>query len=393
MVDWLQPVLGFVSASLVALIALGFGLMMLFFSGSAVIVLGQFLPFVRPWRVAGVAIGAATGVALAVALVAGGPYPWTAPAMQFGCSLVAWGLVCWRASHRWLRFVVGLGLLAVGVVFPASIVFPALARTAELAVGSLFVFLLGAATALWPLVLGGLVQHARERRFEWFISLRYLFAKRRQTFISIITVICVTGVALGVAVITVVLSVMNGFSAIWEGKILGARAHFVVHSRMGPYTDYFPLRDEILKIPGVEGASPFLASDAILRAEGGDLLAVQLKGVDPASVSQATELEQDLVIGSLEALASDPEGSEIGRLPGVILGAELADRFFLRVGDSVLLISIVDLSMRGRADAARSVASHDALPRGGHLQGRLLPLRRVARLQRPAGGSALHEGR
>ena len=82
MLDWLQPVLGFVSASFVALIALGFGLMMLFFSGSAVIVLGQFLPFVRAWRVAAVAIGAATLLAGGVAVWAGGPRPWLAPLVQ-----------------------------------------------------------------------------------------------------------------------------------------------------------------------------------------------------------------------------------------------------------------------------------------------------------------------
>ena len=339
MLDWIQPALGFVSASFVALIALGFGLMMLFFSGSAVIVLGQFLPFVRAWRVAAVAIGAATLLAGGAALLAGGPYPWIAPGVQLGGSVVAWLLVCWQASHRWLRIAIGLALVVVGVIFPASLALPALTPLAETAVAGLFVFLLAAGTALWPLVIGGLLRHTRERRFEWFISLRYLFAKRRQTFISIITVICVTGVALGVAVITVVLSVMNGFSAIWEGKILGARAHFVVHSRMGAYPDYFQVRDEILKVPGVKGASPFLASDAILRAEGGDLLAVQLKGVDAATVGQATELEKDLVIGSLEALAADPKGSETGKLPGVILGAELADRFFLRLGDRVLLIS------------------------------------------------------
>jgi lipoprotein-releasing system permease protein len=339
MFDWLQPALGFVSASLVALIALGFGAMMLFFSGSAVIVLGQFLPFVRPARAALPAIGIAALVALAVALWGGAPLPWWPPLLQIACATLAWGLVRWRVSHRWLRLGMGVGLAVAGLVFPASLLWPALEPLAS-GVGAVLVgFLVLAALGLWPLVLGGLHRHSRERSFEWFISLRYLFAKRRQTFISVITVICVTGVALGVAVITVVLSVMNGFSEIWEGKILGTRAHFVVHSRAGAYPDYFSIRDEVVKIPGVKGASPFLASDAILRGESGELLAVQLKGIDPATVGEATSLPDDLVSGSLEGLAPNLAAQGDAALPGVIVGSELADRFFLRVGDPLLMIS------------------------------------------------------
>jgi lipoprotein-releasing system permease protein len=89
------------------------------------------------------------------------------------------------------------------------------------------------ALGLWPLVLAGLVEHRVQKPVEWFIGLRYLVARRRQTFISIISVICVVGVALGVAVITVVLSVMNGFSSMWEEKVIGAHAHFSVLSRTG----------------------------------------------------------------------------------------------------------------------------------------------------------------
>ena len=77
---------------------------------------------------------------------------------------------------------------------------------ARIAVQIATVVLLGAALGVWPLVLMGMLEHARTRPVEWFISLRYLVARRRQTFISVITVICVSGVALGVAVITVVIS-------------------------------------------------------------------------------------------------------------------------------------------------------------------------------------------
>jgi len=336
MIDWIQPVLGFTSASLVALIALFFGVMLLFFSGSAVIVLGQFLPFARAPRVAAVAIALAVLVIGTIALLAAVEWPWSPPLAQLGLSVIAWALVVWQASHRFLRWGLGGLFVVSGAVYPLSLVLPGFEWLGYALVQLVFLILLFAAFGLWPLVLAGLVQHWRERRVEWFISLRYLTAKRRQTFISVITVICALGVALGVAVITVVLSVMNGFSAVWEGKIIGARAHFVVHSRVGAYPDYMAVRETVLSVPEVEGATPFLATDAILRGEGGALQAIVLKGVDPATVGEATQLVEDLVEGSLAALDPDPEE---GKPPGIIIGAELADRFFLRLEDLVVLIS------------------------------------------------------
>jgi lipoprotein-releasing system permease protein len=339
MLDAIQPVLGFVSASLVALVALGFGLMMLFFSGSAVIVLGQFLPFARRARVSLPAIGIASLLIGAIALVAQPPLVWTPPLAQATCALAAWGLLRAAFLHAWLRW--GLGLLFVGsaLLFASSLAYPSLGDAAGAGISLLSAILLFSAVGLWPLVLAGLVEHRRSREFEWFISLRYLFAKRRQTFISIISVICVTGVALGVAVITVVLSVMNGFSSIWEDKILGSRAHFVVHSRVGGFADYADARGVLVGVPGVLGASPFLATDAIVRGAAGDLRAIQLKGIDPATVAEATQLVDDIVLGSLDGLQPEPGGSGDAALHGVIVGGELADRLFLRLGDPLLLIS------------------------------------------------------
>jgi lipoprotein-releasing system permease protein len=92
-------------------------------------------------------------------------------------------------------------------------------------------------------------------------------------------------------------------------------------------------------MPGVEGAAPFLQTDAILRGDSGEIQAVLLKGVDPATVGGVTQLATDLVIGSLEDLAPDPDAGGTASLPGLIFGSELADRFFLRVGDPVILIS------------------------------------------------------
>ena len=339
MAEWLASGLGFVSAILVALIAAGFAAMFAFFSGSAVLVLGQFLPFVTG-RIALVA------GALAVALMAvvggtliGGALWWVLAVWQALLTPLFYGLVRWRASHRTLLRGFGVVLLACAALFVLSLGVPSLAESGRWAAlvgeGLLEIVALGT----WPLVLGGLINHSRERPVEWFVSLRYLVARRRQTFISIISLICVIGVALGVAVITVVLSVMNGFSRMWEEKVIGAQAHLVVHSHLGEYPDYQDLRRQVLGVEGVLGATPFLASEVIVRGENGRIQPVTLKGVDPASVAEATSLVRDLVQGSLADLVPAPEAEGIAALPGVIVGVQLADRFFLRVGEPILLIA------------------------------------------------------
>jgi lipoprotein-releasing system permease protein len=339
MLDWLQPTLGFVSASLVALIALSFGALFLFFSGSAALVLGHFLRFARAPRVAAVAIATAALLAGGVALL-GGFAPWWAPPLAWiACGLLGYALVRVRTLQVAVQRIGGAFLLASGLLYVVSLSVTTLAPYAVGALALCGSLLAMAAAGLGPLVVAGLVQHYRERRVEWFLSLRYLVAKRRQTFISVITVICVVGVALGVAVITVVLSVMNGFSRVWEEKIVGNRAHFVVHSRLGPYDDYLAVRERVLDVDGVVGATPFLVTEAILRDDSGAIQAVLLKGVEPSTVGQATELERDLVAGSLSNLQPQPGAAGTEAFPGVVIGAELADRFLLRVGDPVILIS------------------------------------------------------
>ena len=339
MLEVLSRSLGFVSACLVALIALGFGLMFVFFSGSAAMVLGHFLRFVRPARVALPAIALATCVAGIAAASLGAPQPLVPPIAQFVMGLIAWGFVLLRPLHRALAWLTGAVLAICGGLFVLGLFASDWEDTGHAAVLFAATLLVSTGLGVWPLVLAGIVEHRRARPVEWFISLRYLVARRRQTFISIISVICVVGVALGVAVITVVLSVMNGFSSMWEEKIVGARAHFSVLSREGAYANYHDVREAVLRVPGVLGATPFLASDAILRGRDGELQAIVLKGIDPETVAEATQLIQTIRAGSLADFEAKPGGDEIERLPGLIVGAELANRFLLRLGDAIVLIS------------------------------------------------------
>ncbi len=171
---------------------------------------------------------------------------------------------------------------------------------------------------------------------EWFIAVRYLLAKRRQTFISIITGICVVGIAAGVWLIITVLSVMNGFERTWRDEIIGNRAHFTVQSGLGPLEDYEATLTTVASIPGVVAVSPFVDAEGMVRGDRGEIMAVRVRGVDPKRVGGVTDLRQDLVEGSLEALA--PE-SEQGGEPAILIGSQLAASLGTLVGDSLVLIS------------------------------------------------------
>jgi lipoprotein-releasing system permease protein len=340
LLGWVQPTLGFMSATLVAIIALMFGSMFVFFSGASALVLGQFARFASDWRVGLPAVALSTAAMVPLSILADPEAPvWALPLFQGISCLVCWGALALGASLRLALVGFGLLLTLAGVSYVLSFAVEAFVVPAQWGLQLAALGISGGLLGLWPLVLAGLVAHRIARPVEWFISLRYLVAKRRQTFISIITVICITGVALGVAVITVVLSVMNGFSRVWEEKILGTRAHFVVHARTGTFPDYEDVSERVRKVRGVLGATPFIQAEAILRGEGGELEPILLKGIDPKTVQQATKLREDMISGSLDDLDAEGEGDGEKRPPGIVLGVELADRYLLRTGDTVILIS------------------------------------------------------
>jgi lipoprotein-releasing system permease protein len=188
---------------------------------------------------------------------------------------------------------------------------------------------------LLPMAAAGLVDSRGS--VEWFIAIRYLMAKRRQTFISIITGICVVGIAAGVWLIITVLSVMNGFERTWREEIIGNRAHFTVHSRLGPFVDYDEVLATIESLPEVLSASPFIEADGMVRGEAGEIMAVRLRGVDPTRVGQVTDLSEDVIAGSVDALL--PEATPAGEPPAILVGSRLARSVGVDVGESLLLVS------------------------------------------------------
>ncbi len=102
--------------------------------------------------------------------------------------------------------------------------------------------------------------------YEWFISTRYLRAKHRQGFISLISLISVAGITVGVIALIVVLSVYAGFTDGLRDQILGINSHIIVQQSAGVIEDYELTRERVLTVPGVTGATPYLYAQTLLSA-------------------------------------------------------------------------------------------------------------------------------
>jgi len=170
-------------------------------------------------------------------------------------------------------------------------------------------------------------------KYEWFIGVRYLKAKRKQTFISIITVISIVGVMVGVMTLIIVLAVMNGFEKTLKEKILGTQAHLVLLKASQKGMDHY---EEVAKkvegVRGVVSAAPFILNQVMLSSES-SVSGVVLKGIDPDRVGRVTELAHNLKAGKLQDLKGVDEEA------GIILGVELAKHLSVGINDSIQVIS------------------------------------------------------
>jgi lipoprotein-releasing system permease protein len=195
-------------------------------------------------------------------------------------------------------------------------------------------------------------------RYEYFIGLRYLRAKRRQTFVSVITAIAVAGVTVGVAALIIVLSGMVGVQEYMRDKILGFNAHIIVTALDG-IKDPEAARAEILKVPGVTGASPYVEGQVMIRgrAKGEGVL---VRGIDPETVNTVMAFDGNSVQvqGSMAALADGGTEDRSGpALPALAIGQDLARELRVYYGEEVSLIvpegSLTPLGMRPKVKRFR----------------------------------------
>jgi len=170
--------------------------------------------------------------------------------------------------------------------------------------------------------------------YEWFISLRYLRAKHRQGFISLISLISVLGITVGVIALIVVLSVYTGFTQSLRDQILGINSHIIVQRAEGSISNYELSRDRILTVPGVVGATPYLYAQTLLSGTTGGS-GVVLRGIDPVTAENVISLGEQMISGSIHDLVTDPDGP----VPGIILGKQLANDIRVGLGSKIRLIS------------------------------------------------------
>jgi lipoprotein-releasing system permease protein len=171
--------------------------------------------------------------------------------------------------------------------------------------------------------------------FEWFIARRYLTARRRQAFISLISGVSILGVGVGVMALVVALGLMTGVQSELRDRIVGSTAHVYVY-RTGGYEGQDLDREiQQLMLPGVAGAAPAVVGKGMMESTVADAAPVDLKGIDPSREEQVTDIRAAMQSGSLDALLSrKPDAKD-----GVILGAGLAKDLRVSVGDLVWLLT------------------------------------------------------
>jgi lipoprotein-releasing system permease protein len=167
------------------------------------------------------------------------------------------------------------------------------------------------------------------RPLELYIGLRYLRARRSSRFVSFISLASLLGVAVGVAALIVVLSVMNGFEQELRSRLLNLTSHAVVTAPGGRLRDWRPALERVEATPGVSGAAPFVEVQAML-ANRGVLKGTLLRGIDPALEASVSKVGRHLLIGALEDLEPGSDRLLLGRL--------LAARLRVGVGDELTLL-------------------------------------------------------
>jgi lipoprotein-releasing system permease protein len=165
--------------------------------------------------------------------------------------------------------------------------------------------------------------------FEWLISLRYLRARRKEGFISVIAGFSFLGIMLGVATLIIVMAVMNGFRKELLDKILGMNGHLLVQAMESPLTDWKVVAERINAVKGIRLAAPIVEGQALATSPFG-ATGVMVRGMRSEDLTNVASIARNIKQGTLEGF-DDGQGLAIGR--------RLADTLSLRAGDNVTIVA------------------------------------------------------
>ena len=172
--------------------------------------------------------------------------------------------------------------------------------------------------------------------FESFVAFRYLIARRKQAFISLISFISGLGVMVGVMALLIALALMTGLQGELRDRLVGSTAHvYVFKVARGGLQDYDAEVAKLLRIPHVVGAAPAVLGKALITSARGEQAPVTIKGVDPTAERAVTDVQKSMIAGSLDGLRSTP-----GVADGIVLGKEVAAGLGANVGDSVSVLTL-----------------------------------------------------
>ena len=172
--------------------------------------------------------------------------------------------------------------------------------------------------------------------FELYVATRYLLARRRQAFISLISAVSTAGVAVGVMALVVAMALMTGMQQELRDRIIGAAAHVYVWKLTGGggFDDYREEAARLMRVPGVVGAAPSVVGKAVAVSPGGEAF-ISIKGIDLELEAKVTEVVSSVRHGSLAALHQ--EHPDV--LGGVVIGEDLALTLGAFVGDTVSVLT------------------------------------------------------
>jgi len=164
--------------------------------------------------------------------------------------------------------------------------------------------------------------------FERMVAFRYLRARRQEGFVSVIAIFSLLGIALGVATLIIVMSVMNGFRADLLGRILGLNGHLGVYAQTGSLGDFDAEAAKVTQVPGVTGVTPLIEGQVMATSEIGAAGAL-VRGIRPRDLQRRPLVADHIVQGSLADFEDD----------GVAIGARLARRLGIAVGSAITIVS------------------------------------------------------